>query len=254
MRASYLIRFDDLCPTMNWAAWNAIEEVLVTEGLKPILAVVPDNKDPKLHYEAANPRFWDRVRQWQSRGWTVGLHGYQHIYVSRKAGTIGLNGRSEFAGLPFEEQERKLKRAVEIFRGEGVESQIWVAPAHSFDEETIEILSSLSVRLVSDGFSLFPHLDSHGTIWIPQQLWRFRPLPIGVWTVCFHHNPWSQRNLDAFRKHVQDYGPAITSIHEAVASYGRRQRGWYDTFFASAYLWALRGRRGLRHRSPGEEL
>ena len=251
MSASYLIRFDDLAPTMNWAAWNDIEEILVAEKLKPLLAVVPDNQDPKLCFDSANPHFWDRVREWQKRGWTIALHGYQHLYVSSDAGTVGLNGRSEFAGLSFEEQEKKLKIAVEIFRREGIEPRVWVAPAHSFDEKTVAILNSASVKLVSDGFSLFPHIDSRGTIWIPQQLWRFRPLPLGVWTVCFHHNLWSQKDLATFHQNVKDYRTAITSIDDIVVSYGRRQRSWYDALFASTYLWALRGRRGFRRRSSG---
>ncbi len=234
---------------MNWATWNAIEEILVTEGLKPLLAVVPDNQDPKLRCDSPNPHFWERVREWQARGWTIGLHGYQHLYLSSDAGIIGLNGRSEFAGISFEEQERKLKTAVEIFRREGVEPRVWVAPAHSFDERTVAILSSASVRVVSDGFFLFPHVDSRGVVWIPQQLWRFRPLPLGVWTVCLHHNSWNRGGLDAFRASVKKYGPAVASVDEIIASYGRRRPSWYDVLFASAYLWTLRVRSGLRHPS-----
>ena len=46
--ARFLLRFDDLCPTMNWAMWDAIEAHLVRMEVRPILAVVPDNRDPKL--------------------------------------------------------------------------------------------------------------------------------------------------------------------------------------------------------------
>ena len=42
--------------------------------------------------------FWARVRGWQARGWAIGLHGYQHRYVTHDGGLVPLNQRSEFAG------------------------------------------------------------------------------------------------------------------------------------------------------------
>ncbi len=47
MKARYLIRFDDICPTMNWTIWEQVEQVLRTYHVQPILAVVPDNQDPR---------------------------------------------------------------------------------------------------------------------------------------------------------------------------------------------------------------
>src|SRR5256885_866914 len=42
--ARYLVRFDDLCPTMNWDVWKSVEEVLFRTGIRPLLAVIPDNQ------------------------------------------------------------------------------------------------------------------------------------------------------------------------------------------------------------------
>lgn len=47
-RAKYLIRFDDFCPTMNWSVWSRIEAILLSEGIRPLVAIVPDNLDKKL--------------------------------------------------------------------------------------------------------------------------------------------------------------------------------------------------------------
>ena len=99
MLTRYLVRFDDICPTMNWTVWRQVEEALVEEGVEPILAVVPDNRDPNLTFDWPEPRFWDRVRQWQARGWTIGMHGYHHRYETEDAGIVGRNRYSEFAGL-----------------------------------------------------------------------------------------------------------------------------------------------------------
>ena len=60
----YLLRFDDICPTMNWAIWDKVEEGLRRHDVRPILAVVPDNHDSKLRIDPPRADFWDRVRQW----------------------------------------------------------------------------------------------------------------------------------------------------------------------------------------------
>src|SRR5579863_9070115 len=59
MPATYLLRFDDLCPTMNWAVWQQIETALIEANVRPILAVVPDNKDPELSVGPERERFWE---------------------------------------------------------------------------------------------------------------------------------------------------------------------------------------------------
>src|SRR5579864_348716 len=141
MPGKLLLRFDDICPTMNWAVWQELEAILSDAGVKPLVAVIPDNRDPAFHLAAPRRDFWDNVRLWQARGWTIGVHGYQHLYVTRSSGLLGINAASEFAGLPFQEQERKIRLALGIFRSEGIEPKVWVAPGHSFDTTTIRALS-----------------------------------------------------------------------------------------------------------------
>src|SRR5437660_1103665 len=84
--ARFLIRFDDVCPTMNWAIWNDLESLLGSIGVKPIVAVVPDNRDPALVVAPAVSDFWDRVRGWKARGWSIGIHGHQHVYRTSSPG------------------------------------------------------------------------------------------------------------------------------------------------------------------------
>ena len=65
------------------------------------------------------------MRVWQGRGWTIGLHGYQHKYVTRDSDVIGINNYSEFAGLLEDVQAFKLRMAFEIFRREGIRPEVW---------------------------------------------------------------------------------------------------------------------------------
>ncbi len=64
----YLVRFDDICPTMNWALWDRIEPILTSLEIKRILAVLPDNQDPALVVCPPNKGFWQRVRRMAGPG------------------------------------------------------------------------------------------------------------------------------------------------------------------------------------------
>lgn len=239
-RAHYLIRFDDICPKMNWAVWRRVEETLTAAAIKPMLAVVPDNRDETLDVDHANADFWQEVRRWQGMGWTIGLHGYQHTYVTPEAGLIGLNRRSEFAGLSYREQAEKIRRGVEIFEHNGVRPDLWIAPAHSFDAVTLESLAEAGITTVSDGFFAYPGTDRRGTRWLPQQLWEFRPLSFGVWTVCYHCNDWDDARLQKFAAYVDAYKDNIIGAEEALQRYRDRRQGVSDFAFAKAYFAWLR--------------
>lgn len=240
---AYLVRFDDICPTMAWSVWDRVEALLVEAGVRPILAVVPDNQDPELMVEAAAPNFWARVRGWQARGWSIGLHGYQHRYVTRTPGLVGLNDYSELAGLSAAEQREKLARGLDHFRAEGVRAELFVAPAHSFDEATLEVLSELGLHTLSDGLFVLPHRDEHGLLWVPQQLWRFRPMPPGVWTVCHHLNSWGEEELRRLQADLHSYRAFLSDLPTIEARFHDRRSTGLAQPIAWAARWALELRR-----------
>lgn len=246
MSASYLIRFDDVCPTMRWSTWRVVEEILLAFGVKPILSVVPDNQDESLNVEERNEGFWDQVRRWQARGWTIGLHGYHHVYSSRDGGLVNISRSSEFSGLPFSLQLSKLQSALNIFRREGVRPDLWVAPGHSFDLTTLQVLRELGIRCVSDGFALYPYRDNLGMVWIPQQLWRFRKLPWGVWTICLHLNRWTDYDTTSFRRNVGGFAHCLSDVPTVLAAYGERSSNTFDHIFGELHRVAIRSRTCLR--------
>jgi hypothetical protein len=254
MSAVYLLRFDDICPTMNWRIWHEIEAVLEEAKVKPLLAVVPDNQDPELAVSAPRAGFWQIVREWQSRDYAIGMHGYQHLYTSDDPGLMRTNKFSEFAGLPESDQSAKVLRASEVFDREGVKADLWIAPAHSFDTTSLKVLSRAGIGVISDGFFLYPHKDNGGILWIPQQLSRFLPLPCGVWTICFHHNRWGQSDVVRFREDLRRHRAAVTSLSEIVRLYAARMPNLGDQIFDNGFRavrkvkWAVlrRGTSGLR--------
>ena len=220
---------------MNWQVWAEIDSILVEQQIVPLLAVVPDNRDQKLAVAPAHSAFWEQVRKWQARGWTIGLHGYQHLYMTEDRGIVGIQPRSEFAGLPAKVQEDKLRKAADIFHDQGIETKVWVAPGHSFDWNTVEALKTVEISVISDGFALAPHTDSRGAFWVPQQLWRFRRRPFGLWTVCCHHNSWTEQDVSQFRRAIETYRRKITDLPAVTSAFRNRKQGPMDSLYAKAH-------------------
>jgi len=244
-KGSYLIRFDDICPEMNWAVWEKIESILDKNNVRPVLAVVPDNQDP--HLKVNNPRqdFWDRVRAWQAKGWTIGLHGFQHLYVTNDPGLVGLNARSEFAGLSHEVQREKINKALEIFRSQKIRPEVWIAPGHSFDKTTVNVLLENGIKTISDGYFFRPVLHL-GATWVPQQLWRFRKTKSGVWTVCYHHNNWSDAQLVDLENNIHNYRSQIVSLTDVIKQSNIVSIQWSDRGFQWIWRFSLLMKRTVK--------
>lgn len=251
MPARYLIRFDDICPTMNWGVWDRIETLLDLHGIKPIVAVVPDNQDAKLHAQQPNDAFWSRVRRWQDKGWTIGLHGHRHVYDTQDAGIVGLNAYSEFAGHARERQVRKLEAALDIMGRENVRPKLWAAPAHSFDAVTLDILKEHGLCVVSDGMYLRPVKDRTGIVWIPQQTWRFRSMPFGTWTVCCHHSLWGAGDIERFEDDLRRYREKIVAVDDILGAGVIADRRTWDVVLSKIMLAAMKSRQVCRRRRQG---
>ncbi len=243
--ARYILRFDDICPTMNWAVWDEIEKHLRFHNVCPILAVIPDNQDPTLAIDPPRADFWEWLRRLQDSGYCIALHGHQHLYINQRSGLMRLTEQSEFVGLTRTEQERKLGQALAVFRKYGVNADAWVAPSHSFDQTTLKVLSDLGIPVVSDGLCRWPYTDSLGLIWVPQQLWKFEPRPKGIWTVCQHHNEWTGADLKRFVQDLELYAHRMNTIAEVVEAYSTRRFTLTDQMTAMGD-WLL------NHRIPRE--
>jgi len=196
MSAKYLIRLDDACPTMDRGKWDRIEQILDKYNIKPIVAVIPNNEDPKQQIDEPDPAFWEKVRTWQAKGWDIALHGYNHVYtVFNNGGLVPINKKSEFAGLPYEVQEEKIKTGISIFRQHGIEPKIWVAPSHTFDRNTLKALkNNTDIEFISEGIALNPY-KHYGFTWIPAQLWGFKNYKFGTRTICLHPNTITENTV-----------------------------------------------------------
>ena len=56
-------------------------------------------------------------------------------------------------------------------------------------------------------------------------------MPLGVYTVLFHHNSWTKRDLLAFKRGVERYREKITDLKTVISLYSSRRRGLVDVFY-----------------------
>jgi hypothetical protein len=105
-QAQYLLRFDDLCPTMSKERWNVFLAIVNQHALRPILAIVPDNHDPELKIDSPDPQFWNEMFTLEARGATIAMHGYWHLCESAGKSILGLHRKTEFAGVEETTQRR----------------------------------------------------------------------------------------------------------------------------------------------------
>lgn len=248
--AQYLLRIDDLCPTVHREGWTRIRGLLEQHRIRPILAVVPANQDAELNAGTHDPGFWQEMRDWQAAGAAIGLHGYSHVCSERGRGLVPLHEAGEFVGLPLDEQQKRIAAGCEILRGHGLQARLWVAPRHSFDWNTLRALRQEGIHYVSDGFARRAFVRG-GMTWIPMQLWGPVAKRRGLWTICVHPNTLDAGAFERLRAFVGEFGTQFTSF-DRVANDGVPARlGAADRSYQCAETLRLQLRRSLGRRRRG---
>ncbi len=122
----YLIRLDDAAHYMDNANWIRIEKLMDKYHIKPIVAVIPDVRDrdfcDKYSYDAG---FWEKVSQWEKKGWTIGLHGLTHELIPASGGLNPVNDYSEFVGKPLSEQSEIINDALSLFFQKSIHPKVF---------------------------------------------------------------------------------------------------------------------------------
>lgn len=208
MKNKYLIRLDDACPTMDAAKWSRMEEILDRHVVRPMVGIIPANNDPKQKIDAQDPNFWQKAKNWEAKGWAIALHGYDHCYISDK-GYEGLNPlwpRSEFAGVPLEQQKEKISKGVAVLKSHDINPMYFFAPSHTYDENTLTALKEESdIRIISDTIATKPYKMGDFAI-IPQLGGHCSGMKIpGVWTFCLHPTTMTEENFLAAERFIKSH-------------------------------------------------
>ena len=243
--AQYLLRFDDLCPTISRSRWERFVPLIEEFGIKPILAIVPDNKDPDLLRADPDPEFWGRMRELEAAGAMIAVHGYQHLCHSKGKSLVPLHRQTEFAGVPLDTQRWWVEHGLELLRNEGLNPGMWIAPRHGFDRNTLLALRSSGIKMLSDGFARVPFTRG-GVTWIPQQLWGPVYKTQGLWTICVHTNTARESLPQQLRGFLQRQAAQFTSVERVMAELKPGGLGVGERLYEAYALWRARGLRSKR--------
>lgn len=198
----YLLRLDDACERMDIDKWNKIESLLDKHSIKPLVGIIPHCEDSAMDQYPVDDYFWDKVQSWIDKGWTIAMHGYNHVYSTKFGGINPVNKRSEFAGEPLIIQKEKIQKGVVLFRKHGINPQVFFAPSHTFDKNTLIALKEESdIRVISDTIANDAY-RSGDFIFVPQQSGAVRKLPFKTVTFCYHPNSMDEKDFDRLEDFV----------------------------------------------------
>ncbi|MCR4586624.1 MAG: DUF2334 domain-containing protein [Lachnospiraceae bacterium] len=246
-----VIRIDDVCPEMDWTKMERFERLLDEYSIKPLIGVVPFNHDRQLMApdESRNPDFADEaayaawLKKKQEAGWMIALHGCFHVYTTKNGGLFPLNVFSEFAGVPYKRQKRMIGRGRDKLKELGIRCNIFMAPGHSYDEDTLKALRSCGFKYVTDGYGHKPYMYK-GLKFLPISMLRSRELKADRGITTFVVHTWEMEESDfteyekLFSEQRERFGDyeemlgaeaggknAVTILPERIAARAKRTLG-----------------------------
>lgn len=218
-------RMDDIAPDMDWNKFYKVKEVFDKYEIRPLVGIIPDNRDDNIKYSEPANNFWNVVRELKKSGWEIAQHGYQHLISEKGGGILNVNSYGEFSGLSYSEQLDKICKGRDVLIKNGINTTIFMAPAHSYDINTLKALKEANFEYVTDGYSLFPYYKD-GLKFIPCQISQPKKMIIpGIMTVCIHSNNSTSKDLLNLEKFIMDNRKLIINYDEALDIKSRNLRG-----------------------------
>ena len=212
-----LIRMDDISENMNWALMDKCEKLFDKFKIKPLLGIIPINKDPELLKFPKNDRFWERVESWKNKGWEITMHGCNHLYTQKsdKKDIFNYGGNSEFYGLDYSMQLNKIKTGLEEFKKREIKVRSFFAPNHIYDSNTLKALKDSDIKIIIDGYGLFPYYKNE-ILFIPQLFYKEIFLPFGIQSTQMHINEWNDEAYKNFEIFVEKNYSKILNLNNII--------------------------------------
>jgi len=245
------VRMDDITPDMDWKSFDAFVEMFCKYGIKPLLGIVPCNRDPKLALSAPDPAFYEKMKALQKDGYCLAMHGCYHIYETKKGGCFPLNPQSEFAGRSYEKQRELLQTGKAYLEENGICTDIFMAPGHTLDKNTVKVLKELGFCYITDGYGKTPY-KRWGMTWLPisfLQRFLFSERE-GTATLVLHVNNSTQKELEDYDKMFAQYQGNFIPYSALLEMETKQQNPaarLAEYGMALGKQWAARLLRALRH-------
>ena len=212
-----LVRMDDITETMNWVLMDKCEKLFDKFNVKPLLGIIPINKDPELLKFPKNDKFWERVESWKNKGWEITMHGCNHLYTQKsdKKDIFNYGGDSEFYGLDYSTQLNKIKIGLKEFKKREIKVRSFFAPNHIYDSNTLKALKESNIKIIIDGYGLFPYYKNE-ILFIPQLFHKEIFLPFGIQSTQMHINEWNDKTYKNFEVFVEKNYSKSLSLNDII--------------------------------------
>lgn len=230
----YLLRLDDAAPYWDEKKWGRMYNICKEYGIKPIIAIIPHCEDIKLQKYTYDEDFLETIKKYTDEGWTPALHGYNHVMSSFSGGINPVNNRSEFAGVSLDEQRKKIELGYKILESWGIFPKVFVAPAHTFDENTLVALrEKTNIRIISD--TIANDIYSRDEFFfIPQQTGQVREIQTKITTFCYHPNTTSEDEFVKLEKFLKKHSSKFVSFDDIELK--SRKKSVYDELLSKIYF------------------
>lgn len=233
--SKYLLRLDDASDYMDVEKWQKMENLLDKYGIKPLVGIIPDNKDASLIYNYKQDlEFWNKAKNWKNKGWELALHGCYHKYTTKEGGINPVNKRSEFAGVSLNEQRKMIRHGIDILKQYGIVTNVFFAPSHTFDKNTLIALKEESnIRIISDTIANDVYFEND-FYFIPEQSGRVRNLPLKLCTFCYHPNTMSDKDFENLEIFLRKYYFKFVAVREIELK--KRSKSLFDKLLHFMYF------------------
>ena len=233
----FIIRLDDACPTMNEIKWQKMENLLDKYDIKPIVGVIPLNKDKDFSFPLIKD-FWNKYpTRWQKKGWIIAQHGLYH--------NLSDIVRTEFEGKDYEEQRKIINKGYKILTSHKIYPRAFFAPAHTFDDVTVKVCKDLGYfEFISDGYAFYPY-KYKGMFFIPSVFDTPHKISnAGVFTFVYHPNKINDDTLNYLENFIEENRENFNIDYEQLISkYSNRKRNLKDKMLKLAILFYRKLRR-----------
>jgi hypothetical protein len=99
---------------------------------------------------------------------------------------------------------------------EGLHTDVFMAPFHSYDQATLTALKSLGFTRLTDGYGLFSW-RKNGLCFVPQLFERPANFGIGTYTMCLHLNNMSIEDIDGLGRFMSENSARMIDFDQASA-------------------------------------
>lgn len=209
------IRFDDITPEMDFDKFNRVKAILDEAGLKALIGIVPYCKDQTLRIEKYHDDFKEFIEGLVVAGWSVALHGYNHVYTSKSKGIFPINEFSEFAGVDYDKQDVMIRQGIAQLSEWGVSPELFMAPGHTFDKNTLKVLKANGIYKITDGFGETPYIRDEISFYpISKKRSECTSDKPGYSTYVLHTNTMTDKDIEKFEKLIKDNREHFISYDE----------------------------------------